>query len=240
MHRFLLTNLDCVSGGKLVICSPELLHQWNKVLRFRVEERVAVFDGCGKEWEVRIEELGQKLISCAIEREFLNENELSVKLILAQSLLKNPEKMEWVFQKGTELGVAQFVPIISQRTERQTLHKRQRAELIIKEAVEQSGRGRLPVLAEEMKLQKFLDDLNENVLVLIADFVGEKKIGELVGLMKAAGEVVILVGPEGGFTDQERDLFGRVKNVQLVNLGKRVLRSETASIVMAALCQEVL
>ena len=185
---------------------------------------------------MEIKEIAKRQISCEVKLEFFKENELPVKLILAQSLLKNAERFEFVLQKCTELGVSEFIPLLTKRTEQKFLHKKERLERILKEATEQSGRARLPKLEE---LGKFADVLKlKNVLVLMPHPVADEKFADIKArLGSASRDILICIGPEGGFMEDEVDL-ARESGALIFNIGKRILRAETAAIVMATLVGE--
>jgi len=143
------------------------------------------------------------------------------------------ERFEWVLQKGTEIGFSAFVPLVTARTERPVVGKIDRLERILKEAAEQSGRGIVPVFGSVVRFKDIKCENGE--VFVIADPRADMSLKDFVagkGFEKAK-KINIFVGPEGGFTDEEvssaleRGFVG-------VNLGKRILRSETAGIVVGA------
>lgn len=215
-----------------VIISEELRNQWTKVLRFRTGEKVLLFRDDAKEYEVEITSMLPKIIQGNVLRVSECETELPVNVILAQSILKNPEKFEWILQKGTELGVSDFYPLITHRTERQFLPKLERLQRILVEATEQCGRCKVPVLHEPMKFEAFLKTIAaKDRLLLIPHTIGGKTMGELkVGNKKS---VVLCIGPEGGFDEKEVEAVTKTGG-QAITLGKRVLRSETAALAAVA------
>lgn len=231
MHRFLLREGDIVDEKVFVVISEELRNQWTKVLRFRVGEKIALFRHDGREYTCEIASMSPKIIQGSVLGVRECDTELSVKIVLAQSILKSPEKFEWILQKGTELGVGEFYPIITRRTERPTLHKFDRLQRILIEATEQSGRCVVPILHEPIKFEKFLKLVATSSLLLIPHTTGGMPLKDVT--FSGNGSVVVCIGPEGGFEDKEIDM---VKNLggQTITLGKRILRSETASIVTLA------
>lgn len=231
MHRFFITNEDSVSGGLVRIMSEELVHQMANVLRFRVGEKVALLDGEGDEIDAEILEISKKSVICRVVEKKVCEGESPVKIVLYQAMTKNPERFEFVLQKGTEVGISEFVPLITARTERQSLNKIDRLGRILKEAAEQSGRGIVPVLGEVVELKGVLKDKPDGMCIL-ADPSGKKGLKEVcLGIGK--GDVVnIFIGPEGGLTEAE--VSGALEaGFEVVNLGKRILRAETAGMVVA-------
>jgi 16S rRNA (uracil1498-N3)-methyltransferase len=158
------------------------------------------------------------------------DTELPNHIILAQSILKNPEKFEWILQKGTELGVAEFYPVITHRTEALSLRKIDRLQRILVEATEQCGRCIVPILHEPVTFEKFLR----------LEFFDKKEVELIVPHLVADGSladfslnsrkcVVICIGPEGGF-DENEIVAAREVGARIVTLGRRVLRSETAAL----------
>jgi len=235
MHRFFVSQLDVVDDVQALICSEDLVHQFTKVLRFGKGEQVILLDGKGKEFLVELQELGSKKIIAKVLSQKKCETELPIKLVVAQSLLKNFERFEWVLQKGTELGVSVFVPMITDRTERKFAGKTERMQRILKEAAEQSGRGMVPEICEPMSFEEILKKWKFILMPELAaghgliDFL--KKFDSKVSM---PGEILICVGPEGGFSEREVEMAKRA-DVKLVFLGKRTLRSETASILTAGM-----
>src|SRR3989338_266879 len=125
MHRFYSKDLEL---------TKEISHQLKNILRFKDGERFVLFDGSGYDF---ISEFSEENIR--IVEKVLNRREPERKIFLFQSLLKK-DKMEWIFQKGTEVGVFEFIPVLSARSDRKDFNQK-RAEKIIKEAAEQSGRA---------------------------------------------------------------------------------------------------
>ena len=231
MHRFFLREGDAVDDRVFVITSEELLNQWTKVLRFRTGEKVILFHDDGKEYVGEITSLTPKMIQGNVMSVVVCDTELPVKIILAQSILKSPDKFELILQKGTELGVSEFYPLITKRTERESLNKFDRLQRIILEAVEQSGRVKVPVLHEPVKFEKLFQVPEIAVSqVLIPHFENSESISKAYSDGKI---VTVCIGPEGGFLDQEV-AFAREKGATAVGLGKRVLRSETAALIAVA------
>lgn len=235
MHRFFVSQLDVVDEAQALICSEDLIHQLTKVLRFQSGEKVILLNNSDYEFVVELRDFSSKKIVGKVLNKKFCETEMPVRLVIAQAILKNMERIEWLFQKGTELGVSAFMPLITDRTERKVLGKEERLQRILKEAAEQSGRGKVPNLLEARKFEKiFLSDAGERIVVVphpgaeqkFSDFCKKK-------LMKdGLKEIVICVGPEGGFTHREIEI-AKSNGAHLVSLGNRILRAETVGMVMA-------
>lgn len=231
MHRFFITNEDSISGGLVKIMSEELVHQMVSVLRFRAGEKVVLLDGGGDEYGVEILKISKKSVTCRVVSKRACDAEPSVKIVLYQAMMKNPERFEFVLQKGTEVGISEFIPLITARTERQSLNKIDRLGRILKEAAEQSGRGIVPVLSEVVELKKVLMDKPTGMCIL-ADPSGKKALKEVCSGIEKVDVVNIFIGPEGGLTSAE--VSGALEaGFEVVNLGKRILRAETAGMAAA-------
>jgi 16S rRNA (uracil1498-N3)-methyltransferase len=153
-------------------------------------------------------------------------------IYLCFSLLKK-DKNDWVLQKATELGVSHFVPLLCDRTEKSGFNP-DRAQKIVIEAVEQCGRSDIPRIHEPITPEKLIDELFEKVDLLVAEQGSPIRTHdpELIAQKPQA----ILIGPEGGWTDEEKQLFAD-KKLKHLALSEFTLRAETAAITAAALLQ---
>lgn len=231
LQRFLLAEL-AFANDKIIIKDKNLLNQLLNVFRYRVGANFIIFDGSGTEFLVEAIELTKKEVVCRIKEESFGLKRKK-KLTLVFSMIKK-ENMELVLQKCTELGVTNFVPVLSERTVK-TGWNFERNEKIIKEAVEQSGFSDVPVIPQEpFKLEKVLEKFKkekENFDGLaVLDFEGVP----LASLKHLISVDTIFVGPEGGWTDKERNLFKKY-NLKVISLGSNVLRAETACIAISAI-----
>lgn len=235
MHHFFITPEDNISKEEFVIRNEDLVRQWTRVLRFEVGEDLVLLDNSGKEYVSTIRNIDKKSASGSVREVRENITEPSYNLTLAQALLKNADRVEWVLQKGTELGVSKFVLMSTDRTERKHTLKRERSERIIQEAAEQSHRAKLPKLLED---NQFKNLLASHPFVIVPHTEGAQKFSDFkkeIGVLPK--DVLVCIGPEGGFTEEEI-VFAREQGAHLVSLGARVLRSETAGPVLAALIAE--
>ena len=243
MHRFFVAPE--AFAGDAVCVKGEQAHQMRRVLRLRPGDRVILLDGEGHGCDAVLESYGKEEARFGIARRWDAAGEPAVHITLYQAVLKG-ERFTWVLQKGTEVGVSRFVPLVCERNVVGDLAaiegRRVRWERIIREAAEQSGRARLPEL---MPAQLF-----RTVAKLIASeasraapspliaWEGERSASlrqALAGRNLGAGSrIELFVGPEGGFTDHEIDLARR-SGITSFSLGPRILRAETAGPVVAAL-----
>jgi 16S rRNA (uracil1498-N3)-methyltransferase len=136
---------------------------------------------------------------------------------------------DWMVEKATELGAARLIPVITQRTIAERV-KLERLEAISIEAAEQCGRTRLPAIGNPVDLKRLLAERNDGRRLYFADEFG----GEAPASAFQAGPALILIGPEGGFTDAERALVRAAPNAVPISLGPRILRAETAALAALA------
>jgi 16S rRNA (uracil1498-N3)-methyltransferase len=234
MHRFFISSPDKILENEALIVSEDLVHQIRNVLRFKVGERVIFFDGSGFDFVVEFLEIGNGKVVGNVIGKKKNEAEPDIKISLYVAILKHQERFEFILQKGTEVGVSEFIPLITDRTEKPILHKLERLKRIIKEAAEQSGRGIIPGIKEQIKFCKIIDGLAKDEVNLVAHPESKKSISEVKNLLKKSSKINLFIGPEGGFSEKEMELAGASGFLDF-NIGKRVLRAETAAIVIPAI-----
>ncbi len=244
MHRFFVAPEALTLHP--VVLSGEQAHQVRRVLRLRLGDRVTLLDGQGWACEAMLVALGEADAKFQIVRRWEAEGEPATHITLYQAVLKG-DRFGWALQKGTEVGISAFVPIVCERNVVDDLDavedKRERWERIIQEAAEQSGRARLPRLLPAQLLTQAIHSsakaaAAEPTCLRIIPWEGEQSRrlrDALAGCNLGKGtRIELFVGPEGGFTDQEIDLARRY-GIQPVTLGPRILRAETAGMVAAAL-----
>jgi 16S rRNA (uracil1498-N3)-methyltransferase len=223
-------------AGREVVLPPELARRLAKVLRLQRGDRVLLADGGGRDYEVELKEVSARAASALVVGERPSPSEPSLALVLYQSLVR-PQRFELVLEKGTEIGVCRFVPLLSGRAQVRTEAGSQRAQRwrrIVSEAAEQCGRGRVPAVDPPMPFEEAVRSAPGLRLI---PFEGERSQGlrsYLRGLTQRPATVSLFIGPEGGFAEQEVELARQAGCVP-VSLGPRILRSETAGIVAAAL-----
>lgn len=231
LHRFFVPSA-CIAGERVVFPSDQA-HQIRKVLRLRTGDRVTVLDGTGIELVVRLETVGTEIFG-AVEDRRHNQAEPAACVVLYQGLLKGA-KFELVLQKCTEIGVSHFVPITTTRSipSEPTPARQRRFETIVREAAEQSRRGRLPAVSPPRPFGAAIQDAAAEGAAL---FLWEdEKVARLRDVVEPCSTTIgIFVGPEGGFTAQEAEIARRT-GAQVTGLGSRILRSETAAVVASAL-----
>jgi 16S rRNA (uracil1498-N3)-methyltransferase len=196
------------------------------VLRMSPGAELLVFDGHSGEWLARIAEAGKKRMRLSVERR-TREPETIPDVWLAFAPVKRAQT-DWLVEKATELGAARLMPVITRRTVVERV-KLERLESIAIEAAEQCGRTRLPEIAEPVQLATFLEQREGRMLYFADESGGEPPAGAF-----KTGPALILTGPEGGFTDDERKAIRGAPNSVAVSLGPRILRAETAALAALA------
>jgi 16S rRNA (uracil1498-N3)-methyltransferase len=191
------------------------------VLRLGPGDEVKLFDDRSGEWLAEIVEAGKKRVTLTVG-ERLREREAVPDLWLLFAPIKRG-RIDWLVEKATELGVARLLPVITRRTVVERLNlERLRAHAI--EAAEQCERTALPELAEPQKLAATLKAWPAERLLYFADEAGGEPFAP------APGAAAILIGPEGGFTDEERAAIRALPQARPVSLGPRILRADTAAL----------
>ncbi len=247
--RFVLLGTPLVPSTEIEL-PPEVAHQVRDVLRLLPAASIDLLDGKGLEYPAEVLEVGRKQVRVQVGAPRQGHAEPSVRLVLCLGMLK-AAKFEWVLQKGTELGVAAFVPLLSERavaaTEAMGESKRLRWERILVEAVEQCGGARLPELSQPCPLMHALASLPSGALALIPweeeteaplRTTLHTAVAALGGVERVT-EVRLFIGPEGGFSSGEVALARR-NGALPVTLGPRILRAETAAIAAATLVLDTL
>jgi 16S rRNA (uracil1498-N3)-methyltransferase len=224
--------------GELVHLSREQAHQIRQVLRLGPGDTIVVLDNQGLEYEVTLTAVSQKEAVGRLTGTRQAVGEPKVQLTLFQSLLIR-EKFEWVLQKATEVGVVQIVPVLTARglvrTKQIEDNKLDRWQRIVVEAAEQSHRGRIPKIEQALPFADVFSRFVGFDRLLIAAPTETVTLREaLHGIVRPDPSIALLIGPEGGFTEEEVTL-AREKGAFAVGLGPRILRTETAAVVACAL-----
>ena len=220
---FVRTPLD---EGATVELDANQANYLGNVMRLGPGAELLVFDGRSGEWLARIADAGKKRMTLAVERR-TREPETIPDIWLAFAPVKRAQT-DWLVEKATELGVARLLPVMTQRTVAERV-KLERLESIAIEAAEQCGRTRLPEIAEPLTLKQLLAAREERLLYF-ADEAGGEPLADALD----PGPALILTGPEGGFTDEERAAIRAAPSAVAVSLGPRILRAETAALAALA------
>ncbi len=233
MHRFYVTGEQLLGG--CVRFSPAQVRQIIRVLRMGVGSRVLAFNGSGQEWEVEIATASPREVVGRIVAEVSRPRESPLRIVLLQGLLKG-DKMDYLIQKVTEMGVAEVVLLSTRRTVAQGSGRVARWSRIALEAAEQAGRLTIPRITGPYRLEEYVAGPAPGAAIVLWE--GER-VGTFAALLDRApppDEIRILVGPEGGLETDEVALVRGIGFVP-VSLGPRTLRAETAAVAALAVLQ---
>ncbi|HEV2286681.1 MAG TPA: 16S rRNA (uracil(1498)-N(3))-methyltransferase [Steroidobacteraceae bacterium] len=225
-----------LTSGKRVRLEGNAASHVTRVLRLRVGTALTLFNGEGGEYEASIDKAAAGEVIVAVGTHTAEERESPLKLTLAQGISRG-ERMDLVVQKATELGVTELLPVLTERsvvrlTAQQSDRKVNHWRAIAIAACEQCGRNRLPGIAAPQGYREFVRSAPDGARVLLAPGAGVR----LADLPRPDGAVTVLIGPEGGLTDEEEQA-ALAAGFTAVRLGPRVLRTETAAIAALALLQ---
>jgi len=227
-----------LTPGVTVLLPEQAGEHLARVLRLERGAALILFNGDGREYDATLASVAKRAVSADIGTVRTIDRESALRLALAQAVARG-EKMDWILQKATELGVARIVPIVTERTEvkldderaeRRMLHWQQ----VIAGACEQCGRTRLPLLEPPQRLDRWVAALVDDPalkLALLPD--GDTGLRSLPELTHGA---VLCVGPEGGLSDKDVAML-RHGGFAGLRLGPRILRTETAGIAVLAALQ---
>jgi 16S rRNA (uracil1498-N3)-methyltransferase len=228
-----------LTAGTRGLVSGSAANHIARVLRLGVGDALILFDGQGGEYAARIEALRKDAVVVDVGAHAAIERESPLAVTLAQGVSRG-ERMDWVMQKATELGVRRIVPLFTERSmvrldAHQAPKKSRHWRGVIIAACEQCGRNRVPELTAPLDYHEFLGiDAPKDELRLLLSPTGKLRIGAI----KRPEKITLLIGPEGGLAPDE-GAAALAKGFVGVQLGPRILRTETAAIAaLAALQQE--
>ncbi len=226
-----------LATGAAVSCTPEQFNYLVNVLRMTPGSALLVFNGRDGEWRATLDQTGKRTVVLRVDAQTRPQTDgPDVDYLFAP--LKHA-RLDYMVQKATEMGVRRLRPVITRRTiaERVNL-ERMRSNSI--EAAEQCGVLRVPVVVEPQKLSAVLDQWDA-ARTLIFCYEGAEVASPLAALREVpAGPLAVLVGPEGGFADEEREQIRSRTFVTTISLGPRVLRADTAAVAALAIVNAAL
>lgn len=226
-----------VTAGQQALLEGSAANHIARVLRLRNGDALTVFDGSGGEFGARIEEFRKEAVVVRVEEHRALEKESPLSLTLAQGISRG-ERMDWIIQKATELGVSRIVPVFTKRSvvrldEKQAGRKLQHWRAVAVAACEQCGRNRVPKLAAPVDFFNVLEPDPSGSTRLLLSPTGDLRIDDLEGVGTG---ITVLIGPEGGLEDVEQEA-ALSAGFKAVRLGPRVLRTETAAIAALTIIQ---
>ena len=236
VHRFFVppSHID----GDRVTLPSDAARQLARVLRVRPGDGIIALDDSGYEHAVTLDAVSARHASGTITDRYLGNGEPRLSITLYQGLMK-ADRFEYTLQKGTELGISRFVPIVSERTVARNVvspNRLQRWRRIMREAAEQAGRSRLPMLEDTLDFTEACDSISKPAII---GWEMERNIGIRETLLRRkadierAQSIAIVIGSEGGLTDAEIAHALRC-GIEPVSMGRRIFRAETAGIIAAA------
>lgn len=225
--EYYFTPKEYISSDSLTIVDDEAKHL-TKVLRKKQGEEIYVTDGEGKLYKTKIENSTKESINCRIIERLVNQNEPLKKIILYQSLLKSPDRFEFAIEKSVELGVYSIQPVVTENVINKTTSKTERWQSIALSAMKQSQRCILPKINEPISINDAMEN-DKSQLKFIAHEKSGDTISDLKNKTTGIESISIMIGPEGGFTVTEIELAVKY-SFEVLNLGRRKYRSETAAI----------
>jgi 16S rRNA (uracil1498-N3)-methyltransferase len=194
-------------------------------MRVKVGESFSLFNQSG-EWEAKINEILKGIVEFAVSKK-LREKDNEKDIWLAFTPIKS-NFFSFMIQKATELGVTKFIPIITDRTIVRKINY-ERIEKIIIEASEQSNRIKVPKVEKTQNLNSFLEKNNNKINIIFGDLNTENQNLDSK-IKKEDKPICIIIGPEGDFTESEREQILNFKSVQSLKINNNILRTETAAI----------
>lgn len=236
MYRFFVSP-QAIKDNRVVLRGM-IVHQIRDVLRMRPGDDIVLLDNSGWAHRAELVTIDRDAVRGRVIEKWKLETEPQAHITLYQGLLKG-QKFEWVLQKGTEIGIRAFVPVLAARCVIGTVNdvsaaRIERWERIIVEAAEQAGRAALPHLSNAVLFEQACAQAGAVGLALIP-WEGEHSRGlrEALQNVPKSKEISLFIGPEGGFTEEEI-ATAQDRGVTPVSLGPRILRAETAGLVAAS------
>lgn len=228
---------DDLHEGQTVALAPQQAHYVGGVIRLPVGGAILLFNGRDGEWRARRTEGGKREVRLIVE-EATRPQGPSGLIDYAFAPLKHA-RLDYMIQKAVEMGVARISPVITRRTQVNRVNL-ERMEANAIEAAEQCGILSLPTLDDPQTLDRWLADLGDDRLLVFCD--EEAPLADPLAALRGgpAGRPVVLIGPEGGFAPEERQMLQRRERCVRLSLGPRILRADTAAIVALSLVQATL
>ena len=227
------------AAGETITVSGEDVRHIGAVLRMQAGDELVLCDGAGTDYRVRISSRDRdRIVTSVLER---SRHEPSRMTITLGQALPKADKMDFIVQKATELGVAAIIPLITERTIMKIRDEEKRSarwRKICREAAMQSNRPDIPVIGPVKTYAEFVQGAQTGIgtLLLLPWEEGTEPIREVLRSSSSVGEIIVLIGPEGGISEREADLACQ-HGFRPVSLGRNILRAETAALAVLAMIQ---
>ncbi len=220
--------------GAIIEINTKQTHYLSNVMRKNIDDTISIFNGVDGEFECTISNKTKKNLSCRCEKKIRNQR-IEQKLFLIFSPIKK-ERLFFLIEKATELGVTNFHPVITEYTQVKQINL-ERLFLNSCEASEQTGRLSVPSISPISDLKTFINQWSDKIPIIFCDENETDSINNLIIKKNINIPVGILIGPEGGFSEKERTFLHGFKFIQSVSLGGRILRSDTAAVSSLSIIQ---
>ncbi len=214
-----------LKSGLISKLSESQSHYIKNVMRLKPGDKISLFNSSNGEWDVSIIIHGKDLTEFKVEKLSRPQEEENNLWLAFSPIKKNPQ--DTMLQKTTELGVQKFAPLLCERSVVREINI-ERAEKIIIEASEQSNRISVPEISKIENLENFLKNFPENGHLVFCDI--NSKSSNLKNILSRKNPICILIGPEGDFSEKERQLIADHKKTISISLAKNILRAETAAV----------
>lgn len=236
IHRFYVAQ--ALSINQTLLLSDEVTHHI-KVLRIRIGETVCLFNGNGSDYFAQLQQLNRQQAEMKVLTEEANLCESPLSVHLAQAIARG-EKMDWVIQKSTELGVSEITPLLTENCnvklpQERLINKVEHWQKVAISASEQSGRAKVPKVHMPQSLSAWLEQHKNQINFLLSPKANQD-IKSRSQNLKSCG---LLIGPEGGFSQQELSLANEGYQLFPLALGPRILRTETAGMAAISILQSL-
>jgi 16S rRNA (uracil1498-N3)-methyltransferase len=229
-----------LAESTVVFSDRELVHQLQRVLRLRVGDRILLLDGLGRQAEATISDLSRERVCAVLSDRTPAGGEPLVTIDVYAALIR-AERFEWLLQKAVELGAATLIPLVTAHTaatDAPSAQRMQRWQRILREAAEQSCRGRLPQLRPAETFSAALATAAGYDLAVVLDQAAARPLTSMVAAVPHARRIAIFSGPEGGLAPAELQQAEQ-HGMMPATLGQRVLRAETAPLAALALLSQL-
>lgn len=234
MPRFPITT-DQINENEAIVTGNDYKHIV-KVLRLKPGDDITLFDNNSTEYYGNIREINKKEIMVEISESKIVNTESPIEITLLQGLPK-ADKMDYIIEKATELGVHRVVPVITERSQIRERDRKKRWDRIALEASKQCGRTKPAIVENTLNFDDAAKLYSKGELAVILQVNSEISVKDYIKKsLQAPQNIVLFVGPEGGFTDNEV-LLGNEMGFISLGLGPRVLRTETASLSVLSVFQ---
>lgn len=229
----LFIDKKSLKTNDLIEISEQDFHYLKKVMRVEINDEIQVFNGFDGDFKAKIAKIDKKSLEIII-LDKIKEQEISNFTILAFAPVKNVG-IDFIAKKATEIGVSAFLPIITSHSIIDKINI-SRFKANIKEACEQCEANFIPEILPIIKIDKLLESefIKDKIIILCDESQNDKKayeiLPEIAKNRKKNQEILVLIGPEGGFSKEEFAKFYQIENLHSLSLGKRILRADTAMI----------